>query len=322
MKLTNNTEPTFSTEGYRKNWKKAKERIAKHGQTTSHHEAEQKFVHLLRGTNVESMINIQNDKDRQIATDCLRHIFTTAIFLGKQGLAFRRNPDEEGNFVELLQLRAADSHSLGSWLKKYRSYTSHQVQNEILELISRELLRLVLLDVKAKNFYDIIADETSDSSCMEQLSFCLRHVNDDFETFEEFVGLYQLESCSAETIFNVLKDIVVRCDIKFDNCRGVSFDGAATMSGIKNGVAARVQLENPKTMYAYCHMHCLNLCVQDTVSDIPMIRDFMNNFLELTNFIRHSPKRMAQLRALNLLENTESSTQTLRPLCPTRMTVK
>jgi len=134
MKLTNSTEPTFTTEGYSKNWKKAKERIAKHGHSSSHREAVTKFAHLVRGTNVASMMNIQKDKDRQIATDCLRHIFTPAIFLGKQGLAFRRNPDEEGNFVQLLQLRAAENPSLMSWLNKYRSYTSHQVQNEVLDL--------------------------------------------------------------------------------------------------------------------------------------------------------------------------------------------
>jgi len=46
--------------------------------------------------------------------------------------------------------------------------------------------------VKADNFYCIIADETSDNSCIEQLSFCLRHVNDDFETFKEPVGSHQV----------------------------------------------------------------------------------------------------------------------------------
>ena len=125
-------------------------------------------------------------------------------------------------------------------LNKYYSYTSHHIQNEILKLVSRDLLRLVLISVKENNFYGILADETSDINCMEQLSFCLRYVNDEFETFEEFVGLYQLDSCCVETIFNVLKDILLRCDIQFNNCRAVSFDGAATMSGIKSGVAARV----------------------------------------------------------------------------------
>jgi len=78
---------------------------------------------------MESMINIQKDKDREIATDCLGHIFTSAIFFGKQGLAFRHNPDEEGSFVQLPQLCAAENPSLITWLNKYQWYTSHQVQN-------------------------------------------------------------------------------------------------------------------------------------------------------------------------------------------------
>lgn len=321
INLTNMGDPTFTTDGYGKNWKHAKDRIARHGHTKSHYEAIQQFAYLQRGTNISSMVNTQKEKDRLVATSCLRQLFTTSMYLGKQGLAFRRNDEEEGNFLQLLRLRAEDSSSLRSWLSNHYSYTSHHIQNEMLEQLSRQVLNNVLAKFTKNTFYSILADETSDLSCMEQLSFCLRFVSDEFETVEEFIGLYQLDDCSAETVHEVLQDIVTQCGLSLADCRGLSFDGAATMAGNKSGVAARFQRENPKAIFAYCHMHCLNLCVQDTTADVPIMRDFMSNIQELTNFVRHSPKRMAKLRALNI-ENSDSSTDTLRLLCPTRMTVK
>lgn len=189
-------------------------------------------------------------------------------------------------------------------------------------MISREVLLLILNKFHKDQMFSILADETSDISCKEQLSFCLRYVDDNFDCCEEFVGLYQLDSCQAEYIHTAVDDILVRCQISWKDCRGLAFDGAANMAGIRNGVAARIQQHYPKALFAYCHMHCLNLCVKDTVSDaVPLMRDFFSNILELTSFIRHSPKRMAHLRHINS-EQEDSQIQSLRPLCPTRMTVK
>ena len=324
INLTNSSEPTFSTTGYGANWKKATERFAKHGSSKCHTEASFKFATMSRGLNVSAMISSQKDDDRKNATDCLKIIFTSVLYIAKQGLGFRRSIEENGNFLQLVSLRSQDFVPLKAWLCKYRSYTSPQIQNEILEMLSREVLQSILTSVGKSNIFSILADESTDISSKQQLSFCIRYISDEFEAVEDFIGLYQLDSCSAEDIVKVLNDIVIRCDISWDNCRGLAFDGAATMSGIKSGVAARIQQDYPKALLAYCHMHCLNLCVKDTLSDdVPLMRDFFSNTLELTTFIRKSPKRMTQLRILNSNDaEAELKCETIRPLCPTRMTVK
>ena len=45
------------------------------------------------------------------------------------------------------------------------------------------------------------------------------------------------------TIFHAIKDILIRCCLPLSQCRGQAFDGAANMSGVRNGVQALVKSE-------------------------------------------------------------------------------
>jgi len=126
------------------------------------------------------MVCKQKNNERDNATECLKIVFTSLIFLAKQSLAIRRSNEEHGNFQQLLQLRAEDNSTLRAWLCRYKTFTSPQIQNEILEIISREVLLLILKKFHKDQMFSIFADETSDISCKEQLSFFLRYVDDNF----------------------------------------------------------------------------------------------------------------------------------------------
>ena len=54
----------------------------------------------------------------------------------------RSRADTESNFIQLLNLRKIDNPDLEAWLdKKVEKYTSPEIQNEILRLMSIDLLR-------------------------------------------------------------------------------------------------------------------------------------------------------------------------------------
>ena len=53
-------------------------------------------------------------------------------------------------------------------------------------------------------------DEATDSSNVEQMVFCLRYVDDDFDVHEEFIGLYSLESTDASNILKAVQDVMLR----------------------------------------------------------------------------------------------------------------
>ena len=63
--------------------------------------------------------------------------------------------------------------------------------------------------------------------------------------------------------------------------------------------------------------HSLNLAFQDSVSSVQQCRDAINQIRELINFVRESPKRLAWFVSFQ-----QQDTGNLRPLCPTRWTMR
>ena len=71
--------------------------------------------------------------------------------------------------------------TLSWWLaaEKTNKHTSHDVQNEILNLIVLEILRNVCHQIRENSWYTINADECTDVSNREQFTVCIRIVGED-----------------------------------------------------------------------------------------------------------------------------------------------
>ena len=115
-------------------------------------------------------------------------------------------------------------------------------------------------------------------------------------------------------------DVILRYGIEVKNIRAACFDGAATFSGRLNGVGQKFKNQQPKVCLTHCHMHSINLSVQDAISAIPLIRDFLVLIEDLIHFLRQSPKRLERVKAIS--ESLNCPLPHIRPLCPTRFTVK
>ena len=73
-----------------------------------------------------------------------------------------------------------------------------------------------------------------------------------------------METTDASTIKSVLQDCLMKCSIQISNCRGQAYDGAANMVGHLNGVAAKIQQDEPRAHFVHCVAHSLNLCLQES----------------------------------------------------------
>ena len=103
-------------------------------------------------------------------------------FLARESLPFRGNwsndskSEEDSNFHQLLFLRSLDDQDLERWLNSGSkiNYFSPEIQNEILEIMSLQVLREVAKNIQSSVKYTIMADETVDISNKEELVFCIR----------------------------------------------------------------------------------------------------------------------------------------------------
>lgn len=315
--FSHNKDEAFTSTGY-DNWKNALAKFSKHELCQSHQEASLKVANATRGTNVASLISMSHNRDREVARSALMCIVSSMHYLCTQGLAVRGHTDGTGNFENLLKLRSLDSASLNSWLDRsgYK-WISPAIQNEIIQDLALAVLRSLKEDFREAKYFAIVMDETTDASCKEQVSICIRHVSPDLQVHETFVGFYETPSTNSSTLFEIAQDVLTRFELKMSDCRGQCFDGAANMAGNITGVQKKIIEIQPKALFVHCMNHCLSLAFQDAMSYIPQCRDAMNLIRDLVNFVRESPKRLAWFTSLQ-----EHDARALRPLCPTRWTMR
>ena len=84
--------------------------------------------------------------------------------------------------------------------------------------MSAQVLRDLIQDI-GNNYFSIICDEYTDISNKEQLTLCLRWVDNDIKAYEEFLGFYQNPDISANTLKSVIKDSLLCLSLSLERCR-------------------------------------------------------------------------------------------------------
>ena len=84
--------------------------------------------------------------------------------------------------------------------QKTNKFASPKMQNEMIEVMALQILRDI-----AKNIHLV--------------------------PHEDFIGLHPIPDTSADEIIAVIKDILIRMNLKIENARGQCYDGAVSMAG-------------------------------------------------------------------------------------------
>ena len=237
-------------------------------------------------------------------------------YLTRHGIALQGHTRIEGNLQQLMLAWSHDSEVIKTWISENR-YICHQTVNELIELMGQNVLWSLLLKIKNESppWYSIIADETTDVSHTEQLNLCIRWVDSKYVVYEEAISLFRVPDTKAETLFTVIKDLLIRCSLSVDMCRGQAYDGALNMQGRRSGVVTRFLAINPSALPVHCYAHSLNLCLEDIGRNIICIRDA----LELAGkLIKLSPKWLHLFSAK--LDEADETTISLKSLCMTKWT--
>jgi len=151
--------------------------------------------------------------ENEEAAVAVRKIIESVQFLARQGLAIQGLESDSGNLMELLRLRSEDVPELAQWLKRKITWTSHDIQNEILEIMAHSIQRDIASDIRDAVWFSLIVDETTDISVKEQVSICLRHVSNLFEVHEDFIGFYETSLTDASTLVAIIEDVLLRLNL-------------------------------------------------------------------------------------------------------------
>ena len=99
-----------------------------------------------------------------------------------------------------------------------------------------------------------------------------------------FLGFEATAGSSASELESKILGSIEKNKIDLSKCRGQGYDGAANMSGVYSGVQARIAEKEPLARYVHCAAHNLNLALNDSVKNIPGVKQFYDTVEILYNF--------------------------------------
>ena len=210
LKFCEDCKDAFTKKGF-DNWKKCKEKFKKHEKSQTHREALFNFQ-AFQQPSISSQINLQHADEQVKRLEALLKQFSSLKYLLRQGTRIRGHKNDECNLIEMLKCHSEDVPALANWLK-HSSYKSHDIINELIQLMAHEVRRTLLHDVREAQWFSLIADETRDISGSEQLSVSLRWVDETYTIHEDLVGLVEVEMTDVGTLISTLKDVLLRSNL-------------------------------------------------------------------------------------------------------------
>ncbi len=236
------------------------------------------------------------------------------MWLAKQGLAFRGHAENEqaknrGNFLELCEFRAQTDQSLKIFLNQQFNYTHHDIQQELVHIIANNIRQLNLPG--PNDYWSMIADETTDFSNIEQLTFVIRSVDDNLVISERFFGFWSVPDTCSATLFKQVKAIVYEYGLNAQHLVATGFDGAANMIGSKSGLCTLIKNNlSSKSIYIHCYCHKLNLALESACTRNEAVLEVINLVKALHSYVEGSAKRHHPFQNLQ-----DEATTTLKRLC-------
>ena len=212
-----------------------------------------------------------------------------------------------------------DVPELLSWLKKRDTWLSDTVQNEIIETMARAIQKQILEKLQDCEFVGVIADGTTDCAGEEQFSICLQFSNKDIQIENCFVGMYNVPDSTGATLASAVKDVLLRFNVPLAKLQGISFDGAANMSGKYEGVQSILKKDCPGSLYVHCSNHSLDLVLQEVSRQIRGFADALLFVRNTANLLRRSSKRKTVFASMF---EDEDKVIALSSICPTRWCVR
>ena len=115
-------------------------------------------------------------------------------------------------------------------------------------------------------------------------------MDDNLNVDEHFFGFYEIDIFKSETVVKAIKDILIRCSLSLDDCRGQTYGGASNMMEKHSGVSTQTREEQPKAITTHCKSHWLSLAVKSLTKEYPILRDTMGTVGEICVLVKYSPK--------------------------------
>ena len=99
-----------------------------------------------------------------------------------------------------------------------------------------------------------------------------------------------MKRTDAESIYSALVYCLKSKNIQLRNLIGMGFNSAATFSGKKSGIQARMKKHSPHALFVHCHCHQLQLACLQAANGTASIEHVYVTLTTLWKFFYYSPR--------------------------------
>lgn len=279
---TSHHDNPFTSTGF-SNWKQAHSgetsKLEKHDKSENHQHAEcarNKYKRTqAQGTCIASVLSSERKEQIRKNRCYMKAVLHSLKFCSFQEIALRGHREVEsknrGIYVELLHLIGQYDTIVSERLQhgpRNAIYTSHNIQDEIINLLAKQVRLAICNEVKEAGYYSIIVDESRDTAKQEQMSFVVRYFNtSDKKMHERFLGFLHAECLDAGSLSEYILGLITEYDFDINKLVSQGYDGASV-------VQAKIREIAPQAAYIHCHAHVLNLVLVDSVKSMPSASEF------------------------------------------------
>lgn len=266
-------------------------------------------LRLSHGKTLDHIQMTALEAERKRWRDVLTRLLSITQSLAERNLAFRGSSDklyqpDNGNFLREVELLAKYDPVMENHVSRIKDgethahYLSKDIQNELIQLVSDQILATIVAEVRHSKYFSLILDCTPDISHQEQMSIILRSVSlkGQPEIKEHFLGFVNVEATTGLNLTTVILDKLADLKIPFDNCRGQAYDNGANMKGKHQGVQARLLRMNPRAVFVPCGAHTLNLIIADAAKSSKDAVGFFGYVQKLFTFFSAGTQRWSILK--------------------------
>ncbi|KAK7505926.1 hypothetical protein BaRGS_00002648 [Batillaria attramentaria] len=271
-----------------------KSALSEHAETSDHKRALQTPVQVQNQMQAEKM---QLTREEHAILQAARAVH----WLVSEDLPLSKFP----SFMSLLQeYKVEDVDKL--LVSNNTTYSSRDTAMDILETLAEDVDEKASVLLKESPFVSVLADESTDITIKKRMGVFAKTVTTDMIPTTRFLANRHVENGTGQVIAEGILDEMSTRGVDPEKIIGFGSDGAAAMTGTRNGAAGILRHVNPHMLNSHCIAHRLALCTSQAAKDVPALQEFQETLTTLYYYFKGSANRNEALsRIQELLETPQ-----------------
>lgn len=213
---------------------------------------------------------------------------------------------------QLLKKAITDSTAVKD-MQLHRTKCSNIIKNVLSPHFKEDLKRDI-----GNGKFSLLLDESTDITVTKYLGIVIIYYSTTLKKINTtFLKLAALSECTADGIICAVKDTLAEFHLNFKNILGIGTDNASVMTGVNNGVHAKLKKDIPGLVLVRCVCHSIQLATSHALEGtLPRNLDFMVS--ETYNWFAQSSVRQVEYKELYKLINDGHEPLKIVRACQTR----